>query len=316
MTGLRQKHRRRVALSCIASVCTVMLSTVAAARSIREEHQDAYANQLKNTPSIFATTPIYHIVPEENTITFAAAVNRTDATVGPLGSNVSSDRQNLSSLLTYEGWSGSPYIGFSSREFGIGFTGSVGEMQSDFKMDTMLSESSLRYSGVGLFLYYSPKISMLPKSVDVSVFVGGNSLNAVQEQSTDWTSDSTTSSATKYRYSVQSYTRGCNVGIHLAKRFIFIPWFDFSNNQVGKVTTANNGREFTVTSSTDLQDSMNLYWHTMPTWRYGIDFAVTLGLVDVHFGGLLGALGSINKGTDRISDQSNQFSLSMSMKGS
>ncbi|MBM4252521.1 MAG: hypothetical protein FJ146_11160 [Deltaproteobacteria bacterium] len=266
---------------------------------------DAYATQLKTGRSIFSTTPIYHIVPEENTITFASAINYTDVLIAPKGYNAADGASNLPTSLSYDGWSGAPYVGFSGNHFGLGFTASNGYVTSEYRAGSSTDESIARFSGVGFFGYYSTTLSVLPKSFVFSLFAGGTTLSALHEESNAFVN-------IKYRYGVTTYTSGLNIGIHLAKRFTWIPWIDYSTNRVG--TPEFDGR--TSTSSNDeLEESIDLYWRSTPSLRYGIDFAVEVWGLDIHFGGILGALGNITNVTRRIEDNSNQMSFSISMKG-
>ncbi len=272
----------------------------------RDELTQAYADQLSKGRSIFATTPIYHIVPEENNITFATALNYTDALIGPKGSNAADGADKLQSSLSYKGWSGSPYVGFSGSHFGLGFTALNGYATAEYRIGSMSDKSAVRFSGVGFFGYYSTTASMLPKEVVFSFFAGGNSISAQQEEYDN-------SFSAKYRYRVTSYTGGLNIGIHLAKRFTWIPWIDYSTNRIS--TPEVDGNSY-FSAGGSLDDSINLYWRTTPTKRWGIDFAVELAGFDIHFGGILGAIGNITNVTRRIDDNSNQLSVSLNMKGS
>jgi hypothetical protein len=304
--------KNRFALTCAAYFCFLMVASGIAVSSramadySRQEMTEAYGTQLKSGRSIFATTPIYHIVPEENTITFASAINYTDVLIGPQGYSAADGADKLPMSLSYKGWSGSPYVGFSGNHFGLGFTASNGFATSEYRAGASRESSIVRFSGVGFFGYYSTTLSILPKSFVFSFFGGAGSLSAQHEESDKYVN-------VKYRYRVSSYTSGLNVGIHLARRFTWIPWIDYSTNKISSPEI--DGR--TYTSGDDrLDQSIALYWRTAPNLRYGIDFAVNLAGFDFHFGGLLGAIGNVTNVTRRIDDNSNQFSFSVSMKGS
>lgn len=281
----------------------------------RKEHQEAYKTQLRKTPAIFSGAPVYHLVPRENTVTIAASVERTDVTVGSPGSHVTSANPKDSQRLYYEGWSGSPYLAFSGKNFGIGAAGTVGQAASTFtyaREENLAEKSSLRYSGIGMFLYATARPQFLPKNVNVTIFGGASSLYAIQTEEGSNNPGFYQYPAQRYRYAVQRYTGGLDIGIQLAKRFTWIPWIDYARNRAGNPTASDTQAIQRTISDNALADNQNLYWGITPPLRYGVDFAAQLFGLDIHFGGLLGALGSINKGSDRVLDNSNEFSISLS----
>ena len=281
----------------------------------REEHQEAYKTQLQKTPAIFSGAPVYHLVPRENTVTIAASVERTDVTIGAPGSHVTSANPKDTQRLYYEGWSGSPYLAFSGKNFGIGAAGTVGEAASTFsytREESLSERSSLRYSGIGLFLYATARPDFLPKNINFTVFGGASSLNAIQVEQDKSLPGFYQYPAQRYRYAVQRYTGGLDIGIQLAKRFTWIPWVDYAKNFAGKPTASDPWAIQQNISNSTLRNNQNLFWNITPPLRYGIDFAAQFLGLEIHFGGLLGALGSINKGSDRVLDKSNEFSISLS----
>lgn len=292
----------------------------AAALTGRDELQDAYGSQLSNSPSLFDSAPIYHIIPTENTITFAGEYKLIDATIAPPGTDISANREHLTERLDLSGWTASPYVAFSRRTFGFGFSGETGKRAAHY-LRTHTDNSgyqehlgTLTYSGIGLNVFWTPKVSALPKYAQATLIAGAKSLNAVEISSGDLSDRFSPVTLTKYQYSVKSYDGGCNVSVNLVKRFTVIPWIDYATNAFDTPAPATGATKSTTNDQT-VTDDARLFWDSDPSLRYGIDFAVDIFGVNLHIGGLIGILGTLNKGSDRIYDGSHALSLSFDTKG-
>jgi len=297
----------------------------------REEFQDAYTKQQTNSPSLFDTLPIQQIVPLEDTITFAAAANYKDVTIAPKGQDISSNRANLSERLDLKGWSASPYIALTAKQFGFGFTGELGRMTAHYQQGVALASGNpsgysagynnqqavMNYSGVGAYFYLSPRWKALPKRVSINFIAGGKSLNVQHESSGTVYSSSTQAPMTKYQYAVQNVDVGTNLGLNFVKRFTVLPWVDYSTNFVSHPSTVDQSSLRYQSNAYDLalKDDIDLFWHSAPKLRYGIDLVVNMFGINVHFGGLLGIIGNLSKGAGRIQDNSRYISFSFDIKG-
>ena len=297
----------------------------------REEFQDAYTKQQTKSPSLFDTLPIQQIVPLEDTITFAAAASYKDVTIAPSGQDISSNRNNLSERLDLNGWSASPYIALTAKQFGFGFTGELGRMTARYRQGGALASGNqsntsagynsqqavMNYSGVGAYFYLSPRWKVFPKSVSINFIAGGKSLNVQHESSGTAYSSNTQAPMTKYQYAVQNVDFGTNLGLNFVKRFTVMPWVDYSTNFVSQPTTVEQSSFRYQSNPYDLalKDDIDLFWHSAPRLRYGIDLVVNMLGINVHFGGLLGIIGNLNKGAGRIQDNSRYISFSFDIKG-
>ena len=306
-------------------------ASAATIQNSREEFQDAYTKQQTKKPSLFDTLPIQQIVPLEDTITFAAAASYKDVTIAPSGQDISSNRDNLNERLDLKGWSTSPYIALTAKQFGFGFTGELGRITSHYQQGAALASGNqsnyyagynnqraiMDYSGVGAYFYLSPRWNALPKRVSINFIAGGKSLNVQHESSGTAYSGNTQAPMTKYQYAVQNVDVGTNLGLNFVKRFTVLPWVDYSANFVSQPATAEQSSFHNQSNAYDLalKDDIDLFWHSAPRLRYGIDLVVNMLGINVHFGGLLGIIGNLNKGAGRIQDNSHYISFSFDIKG-
>jgi hypothetical protein len=289
----------------------------------RDEFQEAYASQLQNSPALFATAPVYHIIPAENTITFAGQYQYYDVTVARPGVDISTNRDNLDERLDMTGYAASPYVAFESKQFGFGFAGEVGKREVHYLRQAGSPDGGYdehlgiaQYSGLGLNLFWTPGWTFLPKFIAPTLIVGGKSLNVVENSSGDVVDPYGATTMTKYQYSVQNYEAGCNISLKLVKHFTVIPWVDYSSYVFG-TPKLSSGVSNPAGSTTDptVSDDARLFWQSSPALTYGIDFAVDLFGLNIHLGGLIGILGTLDKGSDRIQDNSHTVSISIDTKG-
>ena len=299
------------------TVCPSLLIAGTTAATGRAEFQNMYAKDQKDSPSLFGTAPVYHIIPEENTITFAGDYRYYDATVAGPGVDISSNRKGLSERLDMSGWAASPYIAFSTHHFGFGFAGEKGKRMAHYLRQAESSggyEEHLgvaNYSGVGLNVFWTPPNGLLPKYAVPTFIAGGKVLNVVEESSGELFNQYAAVTNAKYQYSVQNYEAGCNVRLGLVKHFTVIPWVDYTYFGFSKPKSSTGA----TSSDSSVVDDGLLFWKSAPPLTYGIDFAIMLWGIDLHMGGLIGVLGTLDKGSARIQDHSNTVSISFSTKG-
>ena len=283
----------------------------------RDEFQQSYRDQQKSSPSLFSSSPVYHIIPAEDTITFAAEYRYFDVTVARPGEDISSKRDNLDERLDITGWSASPYIAFQAKHFGFGFTGETGRRDVRYyrrATDAVAYEEHVglsQYSGLGLNLFWTPGWDIFPKFAVPTVIVGGKSLNVIEKSSGKLREPFSPVDMQKFQYSVLNYQAGGNVSLRFVRHFTVIPWVDFSAYKAGKPKSSTG----TAVGDPSVSDDAELIWNSAPPMTYGIDFAVKILGLNVHLGGVIGILGTINKGSDRIQDNSRSVSISFDTRG-
>lgn len=333
---------QRLVRSTVALLVGLM-SVVAWAAPIpvpdRKELQEHYETQQSSGGSIFAGSPDYHITPVRNTITFVGSLELYDFLVAPEGDTVIDGvPDDQDHLLEVNGWSMAPLVTISTKNFGVGFTAENGHRKSHYLRKTSTGKSyqefygEMQYSGIGAFLYLIPKIRKFPNWIVPTLLVGAKSLKAEHEQNQPRFVESVPSSGSfKYRYAVQRIHLGANLGIRVARRFTIIPWYDITTTELGDATSNDEGADkistvesksgsSTETVSTDsnfanvFRLDQDLFWNTGRQTKFGLDFAVEIGRLEIHLGGILGALGSMTSGSDRIYDSNFYLSASYSMK--
>ncbi len=298
------------------------LADVAASAS-RNKLQQTYVSELKDSPSLFDSAPVYHIIPTENTITFAGEYRYYDVTIAPPGTDISTKRNDLTERLDLTGSSASPYVAFSAKHFGFGFAGEIGNRSAHYLRQTGALSGAYaehlgiaNYSGVGAAVLWTPGWGILPKFAVPTVIAGGKSLNVIEKSSGLLLEEFSDVAMTKYQYTAQNFDAGCNVSLNLVKHFKVIPWVNYSaySYSTPKVSTgaSDPGGDVALQAVTD---DAELFWKSAPAMTYGIDFAVQIFGFDVHMGGLIGILGTLNKGSDRIQDNSQTLSISFDTKG-
>ncbi len=283
----------------------------------RDELQAAYKAQLADSPSFFASAPVYHIIPKDNTITFAGDIRTYDVTVAPVGVDISESRSDLDERFDVSGYSASPYVAFQAKNFGFGFTGSVGKRAVHYlRKGTGYAEhlGVAKYSGIGANASLSPPWKFIPKFVKPTLIVGATSMNVVQTSSGELVEAYSAVEMKKYQYAAFNYAGGFNISLNLVKRFTVIPWIDYSSYGFSKPKASAGGTADEAADAVVASDA-ELFWKSAPPLTYGIDFAVRIIGLDVHLGGLMGILGTLNKGSDRIQDHSRSVSVSFDVKG-
>lgn len=308
----------------------------------REDFQSHFKSYLGENNSVLSGSPLYHITPETRTITFAGGFDILDTTIaGDQESIVNGVPSDLNHYLELTGWTASPLVSISTRNFGFGFTSENGARQAHYVRQASTGQayeetySELLYSGFGLFVYIIPKSRRIPRWIIPNIIIGYKVLSAEQKHMNPRLNDFDSTDLIKYRYDVTKVHIGVNVGIRIARKFTIIPWYDYTSVNLGEATSddssapsikpasssgSNSTSNTTVAESalppyvTMFKSDRELFWNILPEKTYGLDLAVQLWRVDVHFGGILGALASTSKGSDRVYDNTYFLSASYSMR--
>lgn len=112
---------------------TSLLLLCAGARAMGATARGELAARLieenQSGPPLFQGTPITHIVPEFNTVTYAADMHDLDTTVQPVSSRAGKTADDL----RYTGWVASPYLALSLKKIGLGFNMEAGKKTSPLR---------------------------------------------------------------------------------------------------------------------------------------------------------------------------------------
>jgi hypothetical protein len=291
-------------------------SQVTLAATARENLATLLGDDLQDRPPLFQGTPITHIIPEFNTVTYAADAQWIDTLVKPEKKSLANSRGTEE--LAYSGWVASPYFALSLRKIGIGFNIEAGNKSLAYKdpgsTEARTQDSLLNYRGLGIYLFYKPFDS---RDFVPSLMVGGKSLNASHESGYLLTQSQKESGnvtkSNKYSYGVFDYSVGINTQIRLVKAMTIIPWADYVwVDDAGAHTAAKNLGEY---AKTDFNDDVRIFWNNRPPLNYGIDFAVQVAGFEVRLGGLLGAIVASGTGSDQIKDQGLRIAFAWNQKG-
>lgn len=275
----------------------------------REELAEHYIAEHRKNPSLFQGTPISHVVPSFNTISYALAGGTTDATIKPETENPSYPQE-----LRLSGYEVAPYLSLSLRRIGLGFSVESGHKESEFTSSFGGGQSERRvgevdYRGVGVFLYWIPT-GKIARMITPTLILGGRNYTAKHAHASFF--GGTSGVATNLSYSVPNYEAGLNIDVAMLKALHVIPWGNYSYMDTGDATSQVEKRSW---DEDYLTTDIDLFWHSRPDLTYGIDFAARFGALQVRLGGVLGMLATSGQGSERIVDESLRLAFSIEQKG-
>jgi hypothetical protein len=311
----------------LASGAPARAQTAASPNERREELQDFYTKEARKEGSFFSGAPSHHITPKRDHISFSVQADVVDVGVAPASADPSADFDTLDNRLEMTGWSLFPLVSFAAKNFGVGFTGEAGDRQIQY-VDRVKNDgtsvpgyfieqfSEMKYTGIGLYVFATVRPG--PAWLKATLIGGGRSLAAIEETAGTRTDASQIPDTTKLKYDVSSYDAGVNVAALLSKRFVVLPWVNYRKTFLSDIKDRNDSSNSAILTET-LKDTveldLSLTWLASPTVRYGVDFAVQLAKVEIHFGGVFGYLASLQRGADRIHDSSISAAVSYDMEG-
>jgi hypothetical protein len=293
----------------VASFATQSLS--AAESSTRAEMVDHYITESKRYPSPFQSTPVSHVVPSFNTISYALSATKQDTTIGP--PNAQTLSQQTRPLLKLTGYTVAPYLSLSLKHIGLGFSVESGKREAVYKGNSQDErQSSLDYRGVGVFLYWIPLGKMF-RIATPTLILGGRNYTAKQSHQATYRYQDGSDFLSKndIRYSVPSYEGGLNIDIALLKSFSLIPWANYAYLDTKDAESQANKKDSKDYLDTDIQ----MFWKDRPGLRYGVDFAARLGSFQMRLGGIFGAIATKGITSERIEDNSYSLTLSFEQSG-
>ncbi len=302
-------------LHAAAFITTSSSKLFAEENSERSELIEHYVEESKKNKSIFASTPITHVVPSFNTISYALSAISYNTTIKPEENQWT--RRTTPSTLKLSGYGVSPYLSLSLKRIGLGFSVESGHRQAEFTDDNSSQYSNNRlamvdYRGVGAFIYWIP-FGKLWNSINTTVIIGGRNYTASHHHvRTSYSGGSETNKyKTSLNYSVPTYEGGLNFNVGLLKSFSMIPWGNYARVDTSNALTQLRRDDFELDY---IASDVNLFWHDKPSLTYGLDFAAKLGPFQVRLGGVLGFF-SASAGSSQIEDESLSLAVSFEQKG-
>jgi hypothetical protein len=282
-----------------------------------------FVKQRAQNPGLYQSTPINHIVPSHNTITYAGQFEEVNLKLmeEPEGLN----EVNGNNAVTVTGYKLEPHLALSLKNIALGFSIERSKLAEEWTWrdagGTSLrrQNSTMETSGLGFNLAFLP-FPKMHKKLRLAMILGGKSLNAkhgvsyVKYQSDSYTSQN--NDMQSFRYTVNHYEAGLNLSWFVLKRFAIVPWMDYAMYDVAAAKAIFNAEKYAGGElKAIMENDLNLFFLSYPKFRYGLDFSVQLLGLEVRIGGLLGTLANLNKSVDYIEDKSMTISVSIEQKG-
>ncbi|MEI8026904.1 MAG: hypothetical protein WCI18_11210 [Pseudomonadota bacterium] len=288
----------------------------------RAELIDSYVKSHSDNPGIYQSTPIYHLVPSFNTITYALGVTSSDYKIIPKDPVFYESDE-----LSVKGLKIEPHIAVSLKNISLGFSALRDTEVGEYKYVQSYSgsgyyqgqKSTLATSGVGLNAAIVP-FPRLHRQLKLAFILNGKSLSVKHSisplQSSNHEIEIQDEDMKILNYNFYRYSAGVNLNWHFFKQFSIVPWADYTK-------TDFDGARTQIVSSTTMAEGLadmvekdwQLYFLSQPNLRYGLDFAADLFGFEVRLGGLLGSFASLNKSELFIKDSSLVLNVSFEQKG-
>lgn len=263
--------------------------------------QNNYVAAQQDAWNLFSGTPTAHIIPQRGKATVALGGDYLKAIAVDDGTTVA-EATEFNSKLTLGGYKISPLVVLQDSRFGMGFGATVGKRTSEYyesRYTTQSSEAS--FSGLNLATYFIPKFPFVPNNVTTSFLVGAERVYVTHETKDSRPLDIPAFTLeNKARYSVTTLNVGADVGILLSNRFTVMPWFDFKKIWSVSPNATSDSSEFETNNILVADESVFF----RSEYRYGLDLSVKVQRFTLHFGGALGFLAGIAKGSDNVRDSS------------
>ncbi len=301
-----------LAFFTLALACMAGSPSLARAQS-REQLIQNYIDQQQKNPPLYQAPPINHLVPNFNTITYAAALDYQQVEILPSDSEGNVQKYlNSEASLSLKGYTVSPHLAMSLKRVGLGLSVETMHREAIFNSSYTSSGESTYYSqlasvdasGYGFNISFLP-IPKFSKNIKVATILGTKTFNATHRSGSF--QPVTGSGSPSRRYTVQKHEIGLNVGLQLLKAFRLTPWANYG------LTVLNTDSE---SNGASYEKELELFWKEQPDFRYGINAGITLDGFELSIGGILGMLGNLNGTPDFIKDKSLSLTLSWDQKGS
>jgi hypothetical protein len=299
--------------------------TTFAQNNLRKQMIDSYMAQKKSHSGFYDSPPIYHLVPNFNTISYSLSMEKTNVILTPPQTSKTSPSQSAASSTTaLSGYKISPHLAMSLKKVGLGFSAERGVQNVFFRNEYSnqnfmnAQESSLEYSGIGLNFSYLPYQSP-GKFLSVALILGWRNYTARHRWSQFITyNNSVDKIEPEYkptiRYKIDRYQTGININLALLKSIQLIPWADYQYTLTSDATSAFKTAYRMTSVDPVFESDLDLFWIAGRNYNYGLDFAVRLMDFQIRLGGLLGTFANLNPIPDSIEDQTVNISFSWDHK--
>jgi hypothetical protein len=290
--------RSRVIAQLALAATFTTPSTVAHGQGGRAALTSQFVDESHKQPPLYQASPVTHIVPAFNTVTYALEAHLFNTEVTP-------ESYRSGEELRIDGYSYEPYIVLSLKQIGLGFNVDGGHREITYESSSAKQQSRLDYRGLGVFGFF--KLYDKPDLYS-TLIVGGRSLSARHEVGETRYGES--AGGRTFDYGLTGYETGLNVGMRLVKPMTIIPWANYA------YTDDSKGRAVAERSdSRTMKEDLDLFWKAERPLNYGLDFALRVANVELRIGGLLGLVVSSGTGSDAVEDNSYSLCIAWDQKG-
>lgn len=285
----------------------------------RSALQKTWTEQQTKHPSLYQSAPATQVVPVFNTISYALLLDKQEAVIVPENSSLFIDE-----TLTLTGYRMAPHLSISLKNIGLGFAADIGQRNAIYSRSARYTtgsgitrqQSHLDYRGVGGYVYWilpqpfgrklRPSLTLGHSSLAAKHRVSHFRFNSVEPVIED-------GDFRYYTYGVNRTECGLNLGFLLLKKFTLIPWVNYEN--IDSSEGAKKAEEDSDRGDILAKD-VELFWHSQARVKYGLDFSMRLfDTVELHLGGLLGAVSAFGANNDQIVDKTISASIAFDQKG-
>lgn len=287
---------------------------------------DEYISNKKSNSAFYDSPPLYHLVPNFNTVSYAGFVEKTDVTLkAPRVTGAGTSGYDNVTSTSISGYKVSPHLAMSLKKVGLGFSAERGTQNSFFRYESerqsvyLAQESTLDYSGIGLNFSYLP-FQTKGKFMSIATILGWKNFSARHKWSQYLNFNRSVGKIentykSSVRYNIDRYQAGLNINLALLKSFHVIPWGDFQYTETSDAFSAYQSTQRTSTIDPIFENDVTLFWLAEQNFNYGLDIAVRIMEFEVRLGGILGTFANLNPTPDTIEEKSISISLSWDQKG-
>jgi hypothetical protein len=242
---------------------------------------------------IFRTLPALQLTPINKTSILSFSYSHID---------IQAKGKRTPDTLGIDGYSVSPAIIFSGKEFGLGISGELGDGQTLYRDESYAERGVLKHSGAGITALYNPTPSW--QRVFVTFTATTKLLTVRQQARTEYGDRKDPWERTSYQ--AYRHQLGSNLTLRLSKNFAIIPWGQvgyLDNSQLDTLNSASTANRLRFDSAYFLGEGYRS--------DYGVDVALRINRFEIHLGNVLGA--ALNNKKNKHSDQVRDNSISVSL---
>lgn len=275
------------------------------------EVDDHFVNERSKGAGVFRTLPGTHISPKNNRLVFGTIFEHQYTRVK--GQDIiteQGERKPNPERLKLNSYSVAPYVGISGKSLGAALLTEYGAARTryDDPQENNIERSRLNYHGLGAQLFFSPGSSARSP---LTFVLGSRYLSASHKATSTLGSVYTDPYAWEtIDYHVVKSHVGANLNVSFLESFSVIPWMNTTHTTLdGFDTTLDNATENEIGYVKRFVGDRELYWDPGWSLQYGLDFAVRVYQLEVHFGNLMGAALQKAESNARIQNQTVSVSV-------